>query len=121
MLRGIYTGASGMIAQMHRMDALSNNLANVDLTGYKQDVPIGKAFPELLIRRMNEHIYRIPPGSVDATPVVGKLGTGVEINEVFTVFSQGSLKETGNAFDLALEGRGFFTILTHEGERYTRN
>jgi flagellar basal-body rod protein FlgG len=121
MLRGIYTGASGMIAQMHRMDALSNNLANVDLTGYKQDVPIGKAFPELLIRRMNEHIYRIPPGSVDATPVVGKLGTGVEINEVFTVFSQGSLKETGNAFDLALEGRGFFTILTPEGERYTRN
>lgn len=121
MLRGIYTGASGMKAQMHRMDALSNNLANVDVTGYKQDVAVGKAFPELLMRRMNEHLTQLPIGSVDRAPVVGKLGTGVEINEIYTVFSQGSLKETGNPFDLTLEGRGFFSIQTPEGERYTRN
>jgi len=121
MLRGIYTGASGMVAQMHRMDALSNNLANVDVTGYKQDVPVGKAFPELLIRRMNEHIITLPMGSVDRSLVVGKLGTGVELNEVYTVFSQGSLKETGNPFDLSLNGKGFFEIETPEGLRYTRN
>ena len=121
MLRGIYTGASGMVAQMHRMDALSNNLANVDLTGYKQDTPVGKAFPELFIRRMNEQITTLPLGSIDRAPVVGKLGTGVEINEVYTVFSQGSLKETGNPFDLSLDGKGFFTVQTPDGIRYTRN
>ena len=50
MMRGIYTGASGMKAQMHRMDALSNNLANVDVKGYKRDTSVSKAFPDMLIR-----------------------------------------------------------------------
>lgn len=122
MLRGIYTGASGMTAQMHRMDALSNNLANVDLTGYKRDTTIHKAFPELLIRRINDDgVFKFPFGSIETGPVVGRLGTGVETNEVFTSFEQGALKETGNPFDLALEGRGFFALATPDGERYTRN
>ena len=46
MIRGLYTGASGMVAQQHRLDAISNNLANVDLNGYKRDVSIHKAFPD---------------------------------------------------------------------------
>ncbi len=122
MLRGIYTGASGMIAQMHRMDALANNLANVDLTGYKRDTTIRKAFPELLIRRLSDDgVYLFPFGSIEVGPVVGKLGTGVELNESYTVFDQGALKETGNFFDLALDGDGFFSIYTDNGERYTRN
>jgi len=122
MLRGIYTGASGMKAQMHRMDALSNNLANVDVNGYKRDTSIQKAFPELLIRRTNDDgVYRFPLGSIDIAPVAGKLGTGVEQNEVFTVFSQGALKQTENPFDIALEGEGFIAIQTPMGERYTRN
>ncbi|MFP4562862.1 MAG: flagellar basal-body rod protein FlgF [Spirochaetia bacterium] len=122
MLRGLYTGASGMVAQMHRMDVLSNNLANVDLNGYKRDTSVHKAFPELLVRRMNDDgVYKFPFGSADMAPVVGKIGTGVEMNEAYTVFSQGALKETENSFDLALEGEGFFTVLTPEGERYTRN
>ncbi len=122
MVRGIYTGASGMVVQMRRLDAISNNLANVDLTGYKRDESIEKAFPELLLRRMNDDgVYIFPFGSVDTTPIVGKLGTGVEENEVFTVFTQGALKETGNDFDLALQGKGFFSVQTSAGERYTRN
>ncbi len=122
MFRGLYTGASGMVAQMHRMDVLSNNLANVDLNGYKRDTSVHKAFPELLVRRMNDDgVYKFPFGSADMAPVVGKIGTGVEMNEAYTVFTQGALKETENSFDLALEGEGFFTVLTPEGERYTRN
>lgn len=121
MLRGLYTGASGMKAQMHKMDALANNLANVDTTGYKKDTSVQKAFPQMLIRRMNDEVYKFPFGSVDTTPVVGKLGTGVELNEIYTQFDQGSLKETTNPFDVALEGRGFFTVETPMGERYTRN
>ena len=122
MIRGLYTGASGMVAQMHRMDALSNNLANVDLTGYKRDTSVHKAFPQLLLRRTNDDgVYNFPPGSMDTAPVVGTLGTGVELNELYTVFEQGALKESGNPFDLALEGEGFFAIQTPQGERYTRN
>ncbi len=122
MIRGLYTGASGMIARMHDMDAISNNLANVDLTGYKRDTTVHKAFPELLLRRMNDDgVFKIPPGSVDQAPVIGTVGTGVEYNESFTVFSQGAMKQTENPFDLALEGKGFFSIDTPNGERYTRN
>jgi flagellar basal-body rod protein FlgF len=122
VIRGLYTGASGMVAQIHRMNAISNNLANVDLTGYKRDTAVHKAFPELLIRRMNDDgVYTFPLGSTDVSPVVGTIGTGVEHNEVFTVFEQGALKESGNPFDLSLDGKGFFTVLTDQGERYTRN
>lgn len=122
MVRGLFTAASGMQAQEHRMDALANNLANVDLNGYKRDTSVSKAFPEMLIRRFDDNgVYRFPFGSMDTAPVVGKLGTGVEYNESFTVFEQGPLKETSNPFDLALDGEGFFSIDTNDGERYTRN
>lgn len=118
----MYTGAAGMVAQMHRMDVLANNLANVDLNGYKRDTAIHKAFPEMLIRRMNDNgVYKFPFGSADIAPIAGKIGTGVELNESYTDFSQGSLKQTENSFDLALEGKGFFVIQTPMGERYTRN
>ncbi|HOP63944.1 MAG TPA: flagellar basal-body rod protein FlgF [Spirochaetota bacterium] len=122
MLRGIYTGASGMLAQNSRMEAIANNLANVDKTAYKKDIAVFKAFPDMIIRRVNESGLGITPaGSYDTMPYVGKLGTGVELNEVFTNFNQGSLQRTENHFDLALEGRGFFTVLTERGERFTRD
>lgn len=122
MLRGLYTGASGMKAQMNRLDALSNNLANVNTTGYKRDTSVQKAFPEMLIRRMDDNgVRRLPIGSIDSAPIVGKLGTGVEYNESFTVFQQGSLTQTESPFDVALEQKGFFVVDTPYGERYTRN
>ena len=122
MLRGMYTGASGMKAEQHRMDVVANNLANVDLTGFKRDTVSFKAFPELLIRRFDDDgLRKLPMGSIDIAPIVGKLGLGVETNEVYTDFSQGSFKQTENNFDFAMEGRGFFVILTPDGERYTRN
>ncbi|OHD66292.1 MAG: flagellar basal-body rod protein FlgF [Spirochaetes bacterium RBG_13_51_14] len=122
MLRGIYTGASGMIAQQARMDVVANNLANVDKTGFKKDLAVFKAFPDMLIRRVSDNGLGVTPaGSYDTMPYVGKLGTGVEVNEVYTDFDQGSLQRTENNFDLALEGRGFLTVQTERGERYTRN
>ncbi|MBN2735528.1 MAG: flagellar hook-basal body protein [Spirochaetales bacterium] len=122
MIRGLYTGASGMMAQMNYMDALSNNLANADLVGYKRDTAVSKAFPQMLLRRMNDSgVHNFPMGSVDSAPIVGRLGTGVEVNEVFTIFEQGAMKQTDNPFDLAMEGEGFLCVETEDGERYTRN
>ena len=122
MVRGLYTGASGMIAQMKRIDVLSNNLANVNTASYKKDTTIAKSFPEMLMRRINDDgVRKLPVGSYDLMPVIGKMGTGVEINEVYTRYTQGSFKQTENSFDLALEGKGFFCVETENGERYTRN
>lgn len=122
MVRGWYTAASGMNAQQQRLDAISNNLANVDTTSYKRDITVSKNFPELLLRRMNDDgVYKNPFGSADVAPVIGKVGLGVELNELFTDFEQGSFKPTANDTDMALEGKGFFAVETPTGERYTRN
>lgn len=116
-----------MVAQQHRLDAISNNLANANTVGYKRDVSVHKAFPGLLLRRMNDDgviqfPYRNEPvGSIDKAPVAGRLGTGVEQNEVFTIFEQGAVRQTESPFDMALEGEGFFVVDTPYGERYTRN
>lgn len=122
MIKGIYTGASGMAAQQAKIDTVANNLANIDKTAYKKDLAVFKAFPEMLIRRLNDDgLGIVPAGSYDTMPYVGKLGTGVELNEVYTQFDQGALQRTENSFDLAIEGKGFFTVMTERGERYTRN
>ena len=122
MVRGWYTAASGMRAQQWRLDAVANNLANVDTDGYKRDQAAFKAFPELLLRRMKDDgQYPQPFGSGDAAPIIGKLGTGVELNELYVCFDQGAMKETQSDFDVALDGKGFFAVATPQGERYTRN
>jgi len=122
MIRGLYTGAAGMLSQVTRMEVVANNLANINKTGYKKDTTIFKNFPEMLLRRVNDNgLVQFPLGSYDKMPYVGKLGTGVEVNEVFTVHTQGAIQKTDNPFDLALEGEGFFTIETDAGLRYSRN
>ncbi|MCR4741514.1 MAG: flagellar basal-body rod protein FlgF [Treponema sp.] len=124
MIRGWYTGASGMNAQQNRLDAISNNLANVDTAGYKRDITVSKSFPELLIRRANfDGVYDIPNGmcSADAAPVIGKVGLGVETNENYIDFTQGSFKISNTKTDIAFTGKGFYSVQTPLGERYTRN
>lgn len=111
-----------MNAQQNRLDAISNNLANVDTAGFKRDVSVSKSFSELLLRRTEaDGVYKTSMGSADAAPVIGKLGLGVETNENFTEFEQGSFRATSSATDLALGGEGFFAVETPLGERYTRN
>lgn len=127
MLRGMYTASSGMLMNQVRMDILSNNLANVDKTGFKADEAVYKSFPEMLIQRTREDgLGWTPLGSFDLAPVVGKLGTGVELNESYTRFEQGAVKQTGNNFDMMLNDGGnespaFFVIQTEKGERLSRD
>lgn len=122
MIRGWYTGASGMNAQQNRLDAISNNLANVDTAGYKRDITVSKSFPELLLRRTNlDGVYEMPFGSAEAAPVIGKLGLGIETNENYTDFVQGSFRQTDQNTDVAFGGKGFFAVQTPIGERYTRD
>lgn len=113
MLRGLYTAASGMLAQMLNTDAMANNLANASTTGYKQTDVHFQAFPEMLMNRIN--------GSGGKTPI-GSLSNGLAIAGNITKFTQGDLHETGNTLDFAMEGKGFFKVQNAKGETfYTRD
>ncbi len=112
MIRGLYTAASGMLAEAERIDVTSNNLANANTAGFKKDVAVTKDFANILITRVNDG---------EEAPAIGRMGTGVIVDEVVTTYTGGSIRTTGNAFDLAIEGRGFFAVQTPQGLRYTRN
>lgn len=117
MIRGLYTSASGMMAEMVRNDVTSNNMANVNTTGYKKDTALFKSFPELLIQRVNDN----KKTDVIKPPVIGAMGTGAIVDEVVTSHEQGQLRETTNPFDLAIFGDGYFVVQNPNGTFYTRN
>lgn len=121
MLRGLYTGAAGMLATWSQVDVIANNLANVSTAGFKRDETVFRQFPAMEIRRTNDDVREVPAGTIDRRPAVGELGTGAAIDEIFTDFAQGSLRQTGNPLDLALDGAGFFAVETAQGMRYTRD
>lgn len=116
MIRGLYTSASGMLAQQAKNDVSANNLANVNTTGFKKDNAVFRAFPEMLVSRVNDPVKGQQP-----RPVLGSLGTGVVLDEVVTDQTQGSLLATDNPFNLALAGEGYFVINRGGADVYTRN
>ncbi|NLI89576.1 MAG: flagellar hook-basal body protein [Epulopiscium sp.] len=116
MIRGLYTSGTGMKAQMRRMDVVSNNLANVDTAGYKKDEAVLSSFPDILMTRINDTRNNIKT----PTPM-GNVNLGTKIDEIYTNFSQGSFIRTDEKFNVALQGDGYFTISTPEGERFTRD
>lgn len=115
MIRGLYTSASGMIAQMSKNDVAANNLANVNTTGFKKDTAVFRSFPEMLLKRIND------PDKNVSRPVIGNLGTGTVLDEVITSNNQGSLQETGAPLNLAIAGEGYFVVKRDGRELYTRN
>ncbi|MGB9808825.1 MAG: flagellar basal-body rod protein FlgF [Caldanaerobacter sp.] len=114
MIRGLYTAASGMIAQTKVMDVLANNLANVNTVGYKKDVVVLSSFPNL--EAIREGGDNVPPDRK-----VGRIEYGVLIDTLHTVFEEGPLMETTGKLDFAIDGNGFFVVNTPQGERYTRD
>ncbi len=115
MIRGLYTSASGMMTQLTNQEVISNNLANADTTGYKKDLTVTKSFQKLLLNRVGDNSDR----GMDVT--LGSLGTGCNIDGVYTDLSQGALKATENKLDVALGGEGFFVVQTPQGDMYTRD
>lgn len=99
----MYKALSGAVAQMRRLDVTAQDLANANTAGYKS----GRlAFGEILAGR----------ASAEDRP-----GGWVAVSAQRTLFAQGGIQTTGNPFNLALEGDGFFVVQTARGERYTRN
>lgn len=122
MIRGLYTAASGMMLQMARQDVVANNLANVNTSGFKKNVAVAKAFPEMLISRLGECKENKEGQLIAKKPIViGGLGTGACVSGIYTDFDNSNLKKTENPADLALAGEGYFVIDTPEGQRFTRS
>src|SRR5438876_7870103 len=108
---GLYISAEGAYAQSKRLEALANNMANVDTTGFKRDLAIFQA-------RYSEEIERgsDSPGSRSVNDLAG----GVVVRETKTDFSPGAMKRTGIPTDMAVGGDGFFMVRRPDGDYLTR-
>lgn len=116
MLRGLYTGWTGMVNEQKRLDVISNNMANSDTIGYKDERVSSQAFEQVLG-------IKIRDGSqAYHNEAIGRLSLGVKIGEVYTDYSQGSVRQTGGTYDVALSGSGFFTVnvVDKSGNTHTR-
>ncbi len=105
MLKGLYTAYTGMIQEQQRMDTLANNLANADTTGFKKEGLTSQSFDAMLVDKIKDgsepwHYARR----------IGQANPGVKIGESYIDFSEGSFQVTEVPMDLAIGGKGFFTV-----------
>ena len=116
MLKALWIAATGMEAQNLNIDIISNNLANVNTSGFKKDRP---DFEDLMYQTIK--LAGAPATSQTQVPTGIDVGQGVRPVAVQKIFSQGDYKQTNNPLDLAIEGDGFFQILLPNGDlAYTR-
>ena len=117
MIRSLWTSATGMQAQALNLDVISNNLANVNTSGFKKS---RAEFQDLLYETIKP---AGTPSSQDTQVPTGiQLGHGTRPSTVLKIFSQGNMENTQNELDLAIEGDGFFQITLPNGETaYTRD
>jgi flagellar basal-body rod protein FlgG len=116
MMRALYSAASGMEAQQFAMDTVSNNLANVNTTGFRRNEA---RFQDLVYQEM-----RAPGSPVGASvvPVGQDVGLGVKVGSSEKIFTQGNLEQTDNPLDVAIQGDGFFQVTMPDGTTaYTRD
>src|SRR3569832_391944 len=116
-MRALNIAATGMFAQQTNVEVIANNLANMNTTGYKQQ---RAEFQDLLYQNVEQ------PGSQTSDsgtvlPSGIQLGAGVRTAAVYRIVSQGSLTQTANPYDLAINGSGYFRITMPDGtDAYTR-
>jgi flagellar basal-body rod protein FlgG len=117
MNQALWVAKTGLDAQQTRMAVVSNNLANVNTTGFKQ----GRAvFEDLLYQNVRQSGGQTSQDTM--LPSGMNLGTGVRVVATEKLFTQGSVLQTDNALDVAINGRGFFQVLKPDGDiAYTRD
>lgn len=116
MMRALYISATGMEAQQINIDIISNNLANVNTTGFKKS---RGDFQDLLYQTIR--MAGASSGTGTQIPSGIQMGSGVRPASVQRIFTSGDFQNTQNALDLAIEGEGFFPIILPDGTvSYTR-
>ena len=115
ILRGFESAANGMQALINQNDSTANNVANVNTIGYKRQ---NLVFQDIFDANV---VQKTPSG--DENKSVGELSVGSKVQKLTYDFSQGSLDKTGNVFDVAIQGDGFFKIQSSSdgSSSYTRN
>jgi len=121
MVKGLYTAYTGMLNEQNRMDTLTNNLANSATIGFKKEGSTSQSFSSLLVEKIKD-----TSESPNVGRIIGTSTPGVKIGENYTDYSQGSFQSTGNTYDMALSGDGFYTVdFTNKSgvtsEKYTRD
>lgn len=113
IVRGFETAANGMKALIDQNDSTANNVANVNTVGYKKQSLVFKNI-------YDANIVQKPYGT-DEVKSIGELSIGSQVQKLTYDFTQGVLDRTGNTFDFAIEGDGFFKVQSTDGEiSYTR-
>ena len=117
MIRSLWIAKTGMEGQQAKLDAISNNLANVGTNGFKRG---GVLFEDLMYQNLR------PAGAATSEqtqlPTGLQIGLGVKVAASVRNFSQGSLQQTGNGLDVAIKGNGFFQVQLPDGTTaYTRD
>ena len=117
MIRALSTAATGMEAQQTRLDVTSNNIANVSTTGYKR---VRAEFEDLMYQ--TERAPGSTTGQGTKAPTGVQIGMGVRTIATQRMHDEGSLQQTGNPLDVAIEGNGFYPINLPSGQvAYTRD
>lgn len=117
MMRSLWTSASGMVAQQFNIDTISNNLSNVNTTAHKKQ---RAEFQDLLYQ--TQLMAGTPATEVTEIPTGIQVGHGTKVSATQKMFTQGSLQNTANKLDIALEGEGFFKVQLYDGSvAYTRD
>ncbi|MFC6644302.1 flagellar basal-body rod protein FlgG [Granulicella cerasi] len=116
MIRALYTAASGMSAQQQNLDTVANNLANSATTGFRKR---RMEFQDMIYQNM------VTPGAAASTSTASaglQIGLGVRTVASEVIQTQGSLTQTGNTLDVAIQGNGFFQVTMPNGTTaYTRD
>jgi flagellar basal-body rod protein FlgG len=115
MLRGLWSSACGMAANKMTIDVIANNLANVNTVGFKRS---RADFQDLMYQTLTQAGSKTPDGSEVAAGI--QIGMGTMATGVQKMFLQGDFQETKNDLDMAIEGKGFFKVLSNGEEFYTR-
>lgn len=116
MIRSLWTAASGLQSQQMAVDGIANNVSNVNTSGFKKNKV---QFQDLFYQHANI-LGEFEPDNTGRTGI--SIGNGAKIAGTEKVFSQGRLEQTGNTYDIAIEGEGFFRVLLPDGTpAYTRD
>lgn len=115
MLRGLWSAASGMNSMQLNLDVIANNLSNVNTVGFKKS---RADFEDLLYQ--TTRAAGVERGDGSQIPTGIQVGMGSKPSAVQKIFTQGDYVSTGNELDWAIEGRGFFRVLSNGEEFYTR-
>ena len=116
-MRALRTAATGMSAQQLNVEVISNNIANMNTVGFKRQ---RAEFQDLLYQNV-ERMGAQSSATGTVVPTGIQIGSGVKAGSVYRITEQGSPTATGNTFDLAIDGRGYFQILMPSGDMaYTR-